>query len=137
MCLARLTDFKVSKKHGWKVFFCLGGSLHGEFCGTNEERKVNRWLDSDDFLYDENREQLICDSTETYPVGWHIFLRKEDAKIWMKKSVFKKHLVIRKVLFKEIVAKGEQQFFCDKIILFKVVVAKKIKILPQKKKTKK
>ena len=131
MCLARLKDFKVSKNYGWKVFFEADGKLYGEIFSTDKERKINRWLDSDDYLGVEGSKRIMCSiSYEIYSSGWHIFLRKKDAKRWAKAShkLPGRDLVIRKVLFKEVVAKGEQ-------IHCRVVVAKKIKILPQKKKT--
>ena len=112
------------------MFYNINGKLYGEHFNHYKRRPINRWLNSDDYLEDKELLRLMCrTSHEIYPLGWHIFLRKKDAKRWREDSPepYRKDLVIRKVLFKEVVAKGEQ-------IRCRVVVAKKIKILPLKKK---
>jgi len=46
-------------------------------------------------------------SLNTYPTGFHIFLRKRDAELWEESGICN-NSIIKKVKFRKIVAKGWQ-----------------------------
>ena len=109
MCLATLEPVTVTREVGWKVFsqrrskpttlFALFRAWQGL------EHKV---------MVDGNTEKLVVDRPVgppvTYPSGFHVFLRREDAVKWMAKSSLSDSMreVIRRVYFCNVVAQGSQ-----------------------------
>lgn len=106
--------------YGWKVF-CRDddGRLCGELFGAKSYR-VNRWLKEEDYREygDERKKTLFTEDTyKRYQIGFHIFLTREMARRWKDYDG-----IIRKVKFRNVVAKGIQN-------IAQVVVAKEMLII--------
>lgn len=139
MCLEYIGDFKIKTNIGYKVFIEKGnnGKLYGDYRNRGDIRPINRWLNEYDFRDHKWVAVIKTCNDRSYNVGWHIFLTKKDAKQWASGSnkPGKVKCSIRKVKFKDIVAIGYQRT-CG-FDSFKVVVAKQMLILPEKKGIKK
>jgi len=123
MCLDELADFRITKKYGYAVFTKGdGGQLHQFFDhlrpdGSGPAIHVpvveEDWqTDPNDYLlYTSERTDLnkfireISIPPLPYKTGFHLFTNKKDAEYYRTVSSVK---VIRKVRFKEVVAKGKQ-----------------------------
>jgi len=100
MCLDELAEFKVTKDYGWGVFREEDGQLFQRF-GCKSLVPEEKWqTDSNDY-------PLLTEyDGKSYRTGFHLFTRKRDALSYV--SPFCKDDVIRKVRFRNIVAKGRQ-----------------------------
>lgn len=113
MCLDKLKDFKVKLDEkgvgeGWKVFNKgRYGGLYTELRGNDKLLRKNKWLKEETYRFGRG---TFCDGG--YPYGFHVFLAISGAKNWGGE-------VIKKVMFRKIVAKGIQQDY-------RVIVAKEI-----------
>lgn len=131
MCLNKqypLSQLKPLPKIGWKKF--IRGeekTLSGEFYSSEKKYIFNHWLNEKDFRLESNSVAKIHITTnETYPNGWHVFLRKKDAFNW---HLIRQGLVVHKVKIQGIVAYGVQlSWYNGKPNFFKTVVCKKILI---------
>lgn len=118
MCIG-LSD-AVKKKyrgrtHGWKVFPREGGELYGEYCGIFEPRPIEKWIKSDDF-----GESNTISYFPSYPAGWHIYLRRADAR---NNCTF--DCVVRKVHFRKPVAYGYQGNPNSPVVVAKEILIEK------------
>ena len=106
MCLNKLEDFKVHRYHGWQVFqkgYGRSVKLYPLYKGTDKVVVQNEWMT------DPNIKPIrFVRGYMQYPAGYHVLLRKKDAKIMKGKP---RHRVIRKVRFKRVVAKGLQTLY--------------------------
>lgn len=106
MCLKTLEKFKVHRYHGWQIFRIRNGKLFGLYYNINEEVRLDEWME------DKNERVLLTDSWggfRNYPTGYHIFLKKEDAEITARiAQTSQREVIVKKVKFTEVVAKGCQ-----------------------------
>jgi hypothetical protein len=126
VCLDNLTKEKVADPgFGWKVFHNFGiEQLGGDWHSERKLRPINRWLHERNYR-DQNTVKLVTvDSSEEYPLGWHIFIAKKASIAWKRRSGCRES-IIRKVQYKKVVAVGRQSNE-------KIIVARWIKILPGK-----
>ena len=83
----RVLKDSLGREYGWKVFRLIQNRKYGgDFCGYRTVRPVNVWLKSEDFSptpVEMPNAMRIYD----YEVGWHVFVRREDAKLWKSNSV--------------------------------------------------
>ena len=123
MCLTILDDYEVKQDYGWKVFWKKEGKLCADLF-PHLPYPVNRWIKEKDYRALSGRREYIRfpNTSIRYPMGFHIFLKKKDARGW--KNWWNER--IRKVKFRKIVAKGWQRGM-------KVIVAKEMLIIPEKK----
>ena len=137
MCLDRLEDFPT-KDYGWKVFIRRRGkeAIWSGRLNLNQRSPaskagleepfidyvfpVNKWLDANNGK--RNTILHTNDDYKNYKAGFHIFPSRNAAREFG-------YGVIRKVKFKEVITTGIQNEH-------KVIVAKKILVLPAKKRTK-
>ncbi len=115
MCLDTVTSTTRDRKRegfGWKVFNPCGGVLYGEFFGVNgchnqkdSPFRKGVWLKSKD------------NHREEYPLGFHIFKTRADARSWSRGQT------VKKVRFKDFLAEGMGNN--DR----RIIVAKEIMIL--------
>ena len=100
MCLDAITSTTRDRKRegfGWKVFNACEGVLYGEFYGGNGCFKQKEspfregvWLKSKD------------NHTKEYPLGFHIFKTRAEARSWIDK----REQTVKKVRFKDFLAEG-------------------------------
>ena len=123
MCLSTLENFKVHKYYGWQVFKAIYDEegrilfIYPLFYGTGPI-PTNVWMKDKSSI----RISFLDIPTveyRSYPTGYHIFLRKQDAEAYMVKG---KDQVIRKVRFKKVVAKGTQ--VAGRPVFAKLIVAR-------------
>jgi hypothetical protein len=124
MCLTRLEKVE-HKGYGWKIFTKYKGkdNLFKYLQGSLEEYPINKWIDESSYKLTYK----VTDYTEEggrYRLGFHIFRFRKDVRRYKKLS-FYKNIVIRKVMFDEVVATGVQRFTN---LECKVIVAKKMYI---------
>jgi len=105
MCLDELADFKVMKNYGWAVFREWGGRLLQLY---NRHLRVpvleGKWQ------ADPNDYPLLTDyDGKTYRTGFHLFTNKKDALRYANPY---NDEVVRRVQFRNIVAKGKQCLPC-------------------------
>ena len=87
--------------------------------------KTNTWLNEKEYRVNQfMKEELTTNKQETYFMGWHIFLDKEDARNNKKDREY--YVAIKKVKFKNVVATGVE-IKHDKE--YEIVVAKDMFIL--------
>ena len=94
MCLHSLTNFRVRKMEGYKVFHIIGGKLYSLLRGTHEPIPKRKWVNERDWNIG------IISTDLPYTVGWHICATKKGTRLWAGK--------IYKVEFRNVVAKGTQ-----------------------------
>jgi hypothetical protein len=126
MCLSKRTGwYKKKEGVGWKVFKIRDGHLYSEYQGG--KRKIGKWLT-------DKRKTSILTPSFRYPAGWHIFPSQKDARQWsgIHFGIKEDGYVIRKVNFKNVACSGKQLRTCG-VIPLKVIVAKKMYIIPLKK----
>jgi len=110
MCinLNLLKTFRVLKdssgrQYGWKVFrMGDNGEYLGDYCGYRTVRPVGRWLKAKDFTplpHEMPNAMTIID----YDPGWHMFVRRGDAKKWGTNTP---RIKIVKVLVRKVREKG-------------------------------
>ena len=128
MCLEKLARFKTPLNGegigvGWKVFHLDGRSLRGD-CSKRTVRPRGKWLNELDFRYVSDKKEGACltvgffEDSGSYPFGWHVFLKKSDAKSWD----WGQGVVM--VRFRGILSKGYQRTGGDNNA--KIVIAKEI-----------
>ena len=127
MCLDRLDDYEVKQDYGWKMFYLEEGD---ELFSTNygdKPYKTNKWHHEKEYRdkAHKKRKYLLteCPPEEKYRYGFHIYLKKKDAKElqWFPSEA------IQKVRFRNVVAKGWEAEA-------KVIVAKEMLIVPERRK---
>ncbi len=106
MCLDELADFKVTKDYGWGVFRDWGGQLLQLY-----NRHLRVPVLPEKWQTDPNDYPLLTEyGGKPYRTGFHLFTRKKDALCYIKPYHYDK--VVRKVQFRNIVAKGRQCLPC-------------------------
>ena len=128
-----LRSYEVEQDYGWVVSWVGEGRLYPLSLGinmvTNKPYPINRWIKEKDYREDKRRKYLSTGMGEKYPCGFPVYLREEDAEFLR----FSSDVVVRRVKFKEVVAKGFEEVFGR---LCKVVVVKEMLILPERRKEK-
>ena len=124
MCLSYLGDYRhinLDKGVGWK-FFKINekGKLKTPYLLF--EFPINRWVK--DKAVKKIKFGLRRD--QTYPAGFHIYLTKKDAD----DMSFCRGTIVKKVKYRNVVAKGYQG-------KHKVIVAREMLVIPNKKGDKK
>ena len=127
MCLDSLEKFKVKLNEGgvgtgYKIFKLEDGKLYGEFARIEKVRRTGVWLKEQNFRHPKGT--CLRGIDNRYKYGWHIFLRKQSAYDW---GIDEPYRVIRRIKFKDIVAKGRN------VDGNRVVVAKEIFIPKEEK----
>ena len=116
MCLDTVTSRTRDRKRegfGWKVFKIIDGVLENEYYDGRIPIIEGCWLKSNDEGGYQN-----------YPLGFHIFRTREEARIWKRWS--NRNRVVKKVMFRDVLAEGKQLHYgCS----LRVIVAKEIMIL--------
>jgi hypothetical protein len=131
MCLDSLKKFKTTGV-GWKVVLIEDGKymppLQFRYMESYKKRGWNIDTNNNTLGFYDGKEKRILN----YPIGYHIFVAKKDAK----KFKARKEEIIRKVKYQEVVAIGTQKivkrrfpFGKDMYIDAKVIVAKKFKFI--------
>lgn len=111
MCLDWLKNFKISRYEGWQIFSEFKGKLYPVLRPSNyieafsrETVPVNIWQS------DKNNYELKCRlTTERYRTGFHLFPTRKEAELYMKRMRIlhtEGKVVVKKVLFTKVVAKG-------------------------------
>lgn len=130
MCLRKVIKYDILRRFkperenkyniGWKVFKSYDSELHPIYKGYNNIFPINQWINEKDFrpgyYYYKNNDYI--DGPNTYRTGFHIYLDKKNA---IKKLESGCGEVIKKVYFKNVVAKGYEY-------KSKIVVAKEMMI---------
>jgi len=121
MCLEKV-DYIFENNRGWKIFEKTSNNrLKPFFMDHLDPYKIGEWHS------DENiRASIIAMDLQEYPMGYHIFLNKEDAEVifhlWQPDGS-----ILREVEYDGIVALGSEEGK-------PIVVASKMRILPLDKK---
>jgi len=103
MCLDELAEFKVVKDYGWEVFQERYGQL-AQLCRHNTPAVP---IIEEEWQTDPNDYHLLTEyGGKVYKTGFHLFTNKGDALCYANGNV------VRKVRFKNIVAKGKQCLPC-------------------------
>jgi len=123
MCLQIIDKEPLQIEEGWKVFKMHNGKLYGELASTKIERPVNKWLHEKDYRSERYKQYrgmvyIGIEHEEKYPLGWHIFVNKDDALRAYSLNAFIMRCVVRKVKVRGIHTSG--------INVSRVVVAKEI-----------
>jgi len=111
MCLTKLTNEKVPNTgYGYKVFMLVKEShtyLSPIYCDKQHVRSQKNTVST---LY-----MITAGSLEEYQTGYHIFLTKEDAEVYLEiiKELFSinQKLVVERVYYEDVLAVGEQDRF--------------------------
>ena len=119
MCLEKIT--KIYKKPdpkervGWKLVSYISiDKTHFDSSCVNKTYKTNRWLKSSgSWSFD-------------YPIGFHIFEKKKDAKEIIKNSVVFQNDELVKVKYRKTVARGIESMGGQKS---NCIVAKEMKVI--------
>ena len=124
MCLTKLEDFELKSDIGYKTFSKKDGRYYSFKFGTLFHIGKTK--------EDQNDEMLECGILERmggkYRTGFHLFANKEGAeKLREFIKIIYKDLVICKVRFEDVVAKGKMEE--GDLKLEKCIVARKIEIL--------
>ena len=118
MCLDKTEKFKVHKNYGWTIIM--------RDKDTEEIRPIFKHRTHPGYKYmpivfnqwqRDHNDYLIGNKGDQYQTGFHIFLRQRDAGAW------KYNDEVKKVYFREVVAKG-MQHICGISDGVKVVVAR-------------
>lgn len=118
MCLQHITNkHKKDTGFGYKVFVKIKTKLYSEMFSIGTIRPINKWLKA-------KSKRIRTDFKENYESGFHIFKKRKDAVEW---ACLSNSEVIRKIAYRKVIVSGIQ----SKAI---VIVAKEIKILPNKRK---
>lgn len=104
---------------GYKAMFKGADGLTGVYRGSQYKRPMNKWLNEKNFRTDNEISHIVADNNSTYPTGWHVYHRKEDA---ISERKFCNGVAVR-VIVREPIVVGVQGF------VDRVTVAKKIKIV--------
>lgn len=107
MCLHHVTDApKQPWKYGYKVFVTQpDGTLRSPYQGRSRQIPVGRRTDERDYRYSDGRTTIRTETGADYPLGWHSFKLRKDAKAWISRSVSQ---FIRKVMVEEPLVYGKQ-----------------------------
>lgn len=101
---------------GWKVFLQnnkkeLFTPIH--LRDPNTKLFFRREFNPNTWMTDDRDYSISNYFFDTYPTGFHIFLNKEDAEKFAKNG--EAGIIVLKVRYKKVVAKGTQQFCIEKI----------------------
>jgi len=112
MCLTKLKKIRLHKNYGWQVLEKTDKGLlpfYMKRVYTFFTRFVptNQW-ERDEFQMQVGIGPLDSPYVRTYVSGFHIFLRKKDAKEMLEKYGYPCH-VIRKVYFRDMITTGYQR----------------------------
>ncbi|MFH1209933.1 MAG: hypothetical protein V1663_04045 [archaeon] len=104
----KLGLFKLAERgYGWKVFYKNPHSNKLEFKYHNYfDLKINKWMNSEWDCLTSKLKTIRSDFSGRYRTGFHIFLRKKDAEMGIRREYGSRNHVIKKVEFKNIVAYG-------------------------------
>ncbi len=139
MCLTKLVKFRPCTV-GYKVLIRnryggVSNSLYTEYMGSNGPLPIGIWIHEKDYRpyflrqYNEPEGIKIDYTSFSYPFGFHVFHRKQDAVFWAGDSRGRDRRTIAKVIVKDVVATGfQKQQMGTEIRDLKVSVAKYIKI---------
>jgi hypothetical protein len=58
-----------------------GNTLAGDYCGVSTVRPRGKWLKAEDFTPTDD-DMSSAARIYDYKPGWHVFVRKRDAKKW-------------------------------------------------------
>ena len=118
MCLTRVDKIYngTSKeiKIGYKVFDGNDEDLFlsPAFMAVIKKLPVGEWLDERRYRWEISGGGLITTKGAKYPMGWHVFMRKEDAedmKKWLDATDSSiSYFIIRKVQCKGLLATGRE-----------------------------
>lgn len=116
MCLGEVTTTERNRKQegvGWKVFQIRDGEISGEY-DRLPQIKIGVWLKSKD------------DDSEVYPLGFHVFHTRKEAREWKSRSCDGNipRQRVRKVRWRDFLAQGTQSG-----IGLRIIVAKKMMVL--------
>jgi len=133
MCLDFLSEFEIKSDEGYKMFLNRKRKLYGVFWAGNTEKEypTNIWLKEKDYrnpcfwkLKSTNEKEIEISPFTKYKPGFHIFINKNDAEKFFESQIpCRSNYFIKKVKFRNIVAKGIQES------LFQTVVAKEMMVL--------
>src|ERR1700674_2568005 len=100
MCLNSVSEKKPAKSgFGWKVFIKSKGILRSENRGGREYQH-DVWYKANPHDISMSTVQMVGIRTR-YPVGFHIALRRQDARNFLKSEYGNYTCVIRKVEFRQ------------------------------------
>lgn len=124
MCLIRGSTKKAAKTsgYGYKVFETNGKALYGVCFAAYTPRPSGEWLQSTDLC-------IFSGKDNSANVGWHIYVRKADAKRLLASRSTRAglHMVLRRVKYRgaefEGLGDGGWNYFA------RIVVAKEMFIL--------
>jgi hypothetical protein len=117
MCLNNLAKFDVKQRYGYVVKYRWGEGYCSLYYHSGiAPRKL--------MIGREQMSQQVpveCLDGKTYASGWHIFLKKEDAKAYRHRE----DQVILMARFREIIARGEEIYEnprkSDKIVISRYI----------------
>ena len=121
MCLDYLENYPVNQQHGWQIFRQSDGYLRSWFRGGSLQPNS---------LQEANQIKIYTyDETATYMSGFHIFIDYDECKeVYDYCVTIQPDLIIRRVLFSNILHKGRQLFTITDYttdytrVLYKVIV---------------
>lgn len=136
MCLYNVSDTKTRKRTGYKVFIAdeyLLGVLRSSHQGAKRGMLMDVWQCEREHRTD-TYEDIIADSCESYPYGFHILLSLKDVRHWSKGMSSMSR--IHRVRFRKVVACGDQRPLypnptSDDLELMPCVVAQEMMILEE------
>lgn len=107
MCLHHVTEApKRPWKYGYKVFRAApDGTLRSPYQGVSREVPVGERVNEQNHRYPDGRTTIRTEAGADYPIGWHSFKFRKDAKAWTSRCATQ---IIRKVMVEEPLAYGEQ-----------------------------
>ncbi len=126
MCIDDVSDITKRSGVGWKAFILKDGDLHSVFHPLTPSYPIGRWIRENDFRDKKTRYKkgvrVPCWAKKAnYPLGFHIFLSKNEA------LRFAKNEVVRRVKYRKAHTKGTFNFF-KYVENAKTIVAKEMKI---------
>ena len=114
---------------GYKAFKCyISGDLKLGYDGC--KYKLNQWMKAKNDIHSVTR----TEDKNLYSTGFHIFLNKDDANRYYERPSYNP-IIIKKVLFKDIVAFGTNRTYTrlrnGRVVYRPCVIARSMKILPE------
>ena len=116
MCMDRVdgiykgTSRKIETRY--KVFFRYQETepLQPLYVSLDKNLPEGVWLNEKDYRDNafQGKEKIESSDGEEYPIGWHVFLTKEDVQSLIPNYVFSSRRVVRKVLCRGLLASGEE-----------------------------
>lgn len=124
MCLDTIAKTELDESgFGWKVFnIDCHGHIYGHIFDSYTRKLRNRWLVA-------KRQNLESDLGLSYTSGFHIFLEKEGAVLWLEGSIASANAEIMKVKYRKGHTTGRQQGIF--LLHGDVIVADEMLILPK------